>query len=91
MLRMKLIVLFFVVLLCASSATAQQAVVIDINNADVATLVKHVKGIGAKKAEAIVQYREANGSFKSVDDLAKVKGIGEKTIEANRAILSINN
>ena len=37
------------------------------------------------KAEAIVMYREQNGPFKAADDLAKIKGIGTKTIEKNRS------
>ncbi len=39
------------------------------------------------KAEAIVSYRQKNGPFRSADDLAKVKGLGKKTIEQNKANL----
>ncbi|BAU75267.1 Competence protein ComEA helix-hairpin-helix region [Metapseudomonas furukawaii] len=46
-------------------------------------------GIGEAKARAIVQYREENGPFSSVDDLLEVKGIGVKTLEKNRDRLSI--
>lgn len=63
---------------------------ININTADAETLSEYVKGVGPKKAEAIVEYRKKHGRFRSVDDLAKVKGIGPKTIEKNRAILSVN-
>lgn len=52
---------------------------VDINTADAAELAT-LKGIGAKKAETILSYREVHGSFQSVDDLAKVKGIGLKTV-----------
>ena len=45
------------------------------------TLAKELNGIGLSKAEAIVAHREKNGPFKSADDLAKVKGIGAKTVE----------
>jgi competence protein ComEA len=62
--------------------------VININAADVQTLTK-LKGIGTKKAEAIVAWRKANGAFKSVDQFAEVKGIGEKTLEANRKSIRI--
>jgi len=69
------------------AATASQES-ININNADVQALTK-LKGVGAKKAEAIVAWRKANGGFKNVDQLAEVKGIGAKTVEANRKIIHI--
>ncbi|MDR1460544.1 MAG: helix-hairpin-helix domain-containing protein [Campylobacteraceae bacterium] len=53
---------------------------IDINNADVKTL-SSIKGLGEKKAEAIIDYRDKNGKFKSVDELLNVKGIGKKLLE----------
>jgi len=53
---------------------------IDINSADVNEL-STLKGIGSKKAERIVEYRDKNGKFKSIDELVKVKGIGVKTVE----------
>lgn len=65
---------------------SQEAV--NINTADAQALTK-LKGIGAKKAEAIVAFRKANGAFKTVDQLADVKGIGEKTVEANRKNIRI--
>lgn len=58
-----------------SHISSQQ--VVNINTADETTL-STLKGIGAKKAQAIINYREKNGNFKSVDDLASVKGIGKK-------------
>ena len=58
---------------------------IDINKADAATIAKELQGIGLSRAQAIVAYREKNGAFKSADDLRKVKGIGAKTLERNRA------
>ena len=61
---------------------------LDINTAS-ATELTGLKHIGAKKAAAIVAYRNANGSFKSVDDLSKVKGISQKIVEANRESLSL--
>jgi competence protein ComEA len=65
--------------------TSQPAIEkIDINTANAETLAKELGGIGAKKAQAIVEYREANGPFKSLDDLKQVYGIGEKTVNKNR-------
>lgn len=71
------------------AATEQNAVVtsIDINNATQDQLAM-LTGIGPAKAAAIVEYREANGPFSSVDDLAKVSGIGPATVEKNRHLLS---
>lgn len=58
---------------------------VGINKAAAATIAKALKGIGKAKAEAIVAYRENNGACKSVDDLLKVKGIGQKMLEQNHA------
>ena len=58
---------------------------VNINSADAATLARELKGIGLKRAQAIVDYRARYGPFKSADELALVKGIGPKAIEANRA------
>jgi competence protein ComEA len=69
------------VFLLAGSALAGP---VDVNTADAATLSAELQGIGMSKAVAIVEYREANGPFKSADDLILVKGIGERTIELNR-------
>ena len=55
---------------------------VDINTADKKELIS-LSGIGAKKADAIIEYRDAN-CFKSVDELVKVIGIGKKTVEKNR-------
>lgn len=62
---------------------------VDINTADAETLASVIDGIGAAKAQAIIDYRQANGPFKSVDDLVAVKGIGERTVERNRERLSV--
>jgi competence protein ComEA len=54
---------------------------ININSADKSQL-ETLPGIGAVKAQSIIDYREKNGPFKSVDDLLKVNGIGGKTLES---------
>lgn len=68
--------------------TNQQDVVVNINTADAEALTK-LKGIGPKKAEAIVAWRKANGNFKSIEQLAEVKGIGAKMLEENRKNIRI--
>ena len=57
---------------------------VNINTADAETLSAELEGVGLSKAEAIVQYRETNGPFRSAAELTEVKGIGERTLEINR-------
>ena len=78
---------FALALLLASFALI--AAPVDINTADADTLASELQGIGATKAAAIVAYRQSNGPFRRLEDLLKVKGIGEKTLEQNRTILLI--
>ena len=54
---------------------------VNINTATVGEL-KTLKGVGEKKAEAIIEYRKKNGSFKTKEDLMKVRGIGKKLFES---------
>lgn len=63
---------------------------ININTADSEALVDGLAGVGPEKAMAIVRYRQANGPFKQVNDLVQVKGIGENTIERNRAYITVD-
>ncbi|OQX75122.1 MAG: DNA-binding protein [Campylobacteraceae bacterium 4484_4] len=71
--------IFFLMLAGAISLFA-----LDINTATKADFVK-VKGIGEKKAENIIAYREAHGKFASLEELKKVKGIGDKIINELKA------
>ena len=57
---------------------------VNVNEADAETIARELDGIGPAKAQAIVEYRESNGPFETVEDLLKVKGIGEKVLENNR-------
>lgn len=58
---------------------------ININKADAEKIANSISGIGLKKAQTIVDYRTKNGEFKTLDDLNKVAGIGDKTIEKIKA------
>ena len=67
------------------------AEVININTADKETLMTVMKGVGEKRAEAIIDYRKKNGPFKSVEDLANISGIGQSIIEDNRDNMTVEN
>ena len=71
------------------ASLAAFAAQINLNTAS-ATQLETLNGIGAAKAEAIVAYRSEHGGFKSVDELANVKGIGLKTVEKNRDQMTVS-
>ena len=81
--KFNIIRFIFLTALCIA-APAFAGAQVDINSADAKTLAQALDGVGLVKAEAIVAYRNAHGPFESVEDLAKVKGIGPHIIEANR-------
>ncbi len=82
--------LTLIAVLLAASATASWCAPVNLNSADAATLAQQLKGIGAVKAQAIVDYRQKHGAYRSVDELAQVKGISQKLIDRNRADLRID-
>ncbi|MGM9451870.1 ComEA family DNA-binding protein [Legionella bozemanae] len=57
---------------------------VDLNTADLSMLTGSVKGIGKKRAEAIIAYRKSHHGFKSLEELAEVKGLGQHFVTANR-------
>jgi competence protein ComEA len=63
---------------------------VNINSADAATLARELKGIGLKRAQAIVDYRAKYGPFKSADELALVKGVGKQAIDRNRGDIRVD-
>ena len=62
---------------------------VNLNKANLKEL-KQVKGLGGKRAQDIIDHREANGKFKSVDELKKVSGIGAKTIEKLKDYVTVD-
>jgi competence protein ComEA len=68
-----------------------QAEPVNINTADANALAKALNGVGPAKAKAIVTYREKNGPFKSVDQLAMVEGMTQKVIDKNRADIRLGD
>lgn len=68
--------------------TAYAAEPVDLNTATAAQL-ESVKGIGPAKAQAIIAYRTKNGPFKSVSDLEKVDGFGQKSVDNMRKEITV--
>ena len=81
---------FALILTIQTATPAYAAEVVDINRADAETMIANWKGIGEKKARAIISYRKKNGPFKSIDDLLNVKGIGEGLIKKNKRYMSLS-
>ena len=65
---------------CVSSNTNDSSSLININTATVDELTS-ISGIGESKAKSIIEYREANGNFKSIEDLKNISGIGDSLFE----------
>lgn len=88
---MALITMMTVALMMAWAvpALAEEAGLVNINTASIEQLMT-LDGIGESYAKRIVEFREKNGPFQKPEDLLKIKGVGEKTLEINkdRIILS---
>lgn len=69
-------------------ALAEEGGKINLNTAPVEELIK-LKRIGPQYAERIVKYREANGPFAKAEDIMKVPGIGPKTYQANKDMITV--
>jgi competence protein ComEA len=63
---------------------------VNVNSADANTLARELDGIGPAKAQAIVEYRQKNGPFRSAEDLLKVQGIGQKVLDQNKANIRLD-
>ncbi|WP_454121715.1 ComEA family DNA-binding protein [Kosakonia sp. Marseille-Q7440] len=72
-----------------STQEEEGGVKVSINSATAEELSKALKGVGLKKAQAIVSYREEYGPFKSVEDLKQVPGMGGKLVERNLVSLKL--
>jgi competence protein ComEA len=70
---------------------SQSLLAVNVNTADAAAIAEELNGVGVKKAQAIIDYRKANGDFKTIEALTEVKGIGLKTVEKNRDLIELTN
>ncbi len=76
--------------LLSASILGFAATPLDINTANADALAETLQGVGASRAQAIVAYRDSNGPFVRVDDLAQVKGIGQRTVDLNRDRMTVD-
>jgi len=74
--------------LCTGAGSAHAGPV-NINAADAATLASELKGVGKVKAQAVLDFRQKHGPFRSVEELAQVKGFSQKLINRNRADIKL--
>ena len=87
----KLVVVLLVIAFAfAGLVQADDSTKLDINKATLKELVQ-LKGIGKKFAERIIEYREKNGKFEKIEDLMKVKGIGQKKFDAIKDLIYIES
>jgi competence protein ComEA len=63
---------------------------VNVNTADATTIARELDGIGPAKAQAIVEYRQKNGPFKTPEDLLKVEGIGDKVLDQNKGNIRVD-
>lgn len=72
-----------------SEVASQKGNKVNLNTANLSEL-QTVSGIGQKRAQDILDYREANGKFNSVDDLKNVSGVGAKTLEKLKEYVTVD-
>lgn len=79
------------VVLLALPFTVSAESAVNINTASAEVLASNLKGVGPAKAKAIVAYRQEFGPFNNISELALVKGIGVKTLEKNKGMLTVES
>ncbi len=82
---------FFLGLLLVVHGALALAGPVNVNTADAQELAQELNGVGLKKAQAIVAYREQHGPFVDIAQLAEVKGIGERLLERNLANVRLSD
>lgn len=84
------VIILAVAAVLSQMAFSEDAELIDINTAP-AYVLETLPGIGGVKAKAIVDYRDAHGPFKTIEDLMKVKGIGAKTLNNIKKLITVSD
>lgn len=78
---MKRVALLFSLLFICLPLRTYAAPSIDLNHADAKQLARHMKGVGPKRAQAIIDYRKLHGRFRQLAELTRVKGISQKVFK----------
>lgn len=86
---MKLSTLFLTATLSLASFSAF-AETVNINKANAATLQHYLVGVGESRAKGIIKYRQDHKKFNAIEEIMKVKGIGEAIFKKNKSILSLS-
>lgn len=73
----------------SAKATDEEGTQVSINSASAEDLAHAMNGVGLKKAQAIIAYRDEYGPFKTIDDLKQVPGIGTSLVERNLTHLTL--
>ncbi|ABP59593.1 helix-hairpin-helix domain-containing protein [Enterobacter sp. 638] len=73
----------------SAKATDEEGTQVSINSASAEDLAHAMNGVGLKKAQAIIAYRDEYGPFKTIDDLKQVPGIGNSLVERNLTHLTL--
>jgi competence protein ComEA len=75
----------------ACAAGAVFAGPVNINTADAATLASELTGVGPALAQAVIKDRQEHGNFATPEALTRVKGIGDRIVEMNKANILVND
>ena len=82
------VLLMLLLVLAVAQTGSAETERVNINTASAVELTK-LKGVGSAKSQAIVEYREQHGPFKTVEDLKAVPGIGDKLLESLRPHITV--
>jgi len=84
-------VILALLLACSQAVLALPEGSVNVNTAQAQVLAEVLDGVGSAKAQAIIEYREQYGEFKSVEELLDVRGIGPRVLEANREKIALSD